>query len=210
MKKYVIGILVGLTLAAALIILLFWGQVHIGGEGCLIVTGTPKYRLNPDTEKYCYYYDMIINWDKVTVIVEDHELPVQLVSEKLGNLEIDILGDLREWTNTVKKSEYFEAVKASNYSIDQLELLYEYFVYCYDDARKYFQTPDYGFGSGQLYSVAAAIALVIELFWKLHKAYRDNGDDGDDMSFGEVLLLCLVNCGVMVYIMIMAKVTFWS
>ncbi len=71
-----------------------------------------------------YVYDAVINTNSISILSGNLYSPMKIMSEKLGDLEIAILADLKNGVKKIQESESFNRVKESRYSKRQINLLY--------------------------------------------------------------------------------------
>lgn len=133
-----------ITLLLCVFPVFFRGHIFISQEGYLLLKRTPEKHTDIGEDTPYYVYDAVINGNSISILSESLYSPMKITSEKLGDLEIAILADLKDGVKKVQKSESFYRVEESKYSKRQINLLYKYFDYYFSENRV-LTIPYYGY-----------------------------------------------------------------
>jgi len=122
----------------------FRGHIFISQEGYLLLKRTPEKHMDIVEDIPYYVYDAVVNGNSISILSGNLYSPMKITSEKLGDLEISILADLKDGVKKIQESESFYRVDESKYSKRQINLLYKYFDYYFSENRV-LTIPYYGY-----------------------------------------------------------------
>lgn len=129
----------------------FRGHIFISQEGYIFLKRTPEKHTDTMEDISYYVYDAVINGNSISILFENLYSPMKITSEKLGDLEIAILADLKSGIKKIQESESFNIVKKSKYSGWQINLLYQFFDYYFSE-NQVLTIPYYGYREQQVLS----------------------------------------------------------
>lgn len=123
----------------------FRGHIFLAPEGYIIMKKTPEKLTDMVTGTSYTLYEAVVNGNCMDILLrEDMYLPLRINSEELGALEVAILADLRDGRKRIQDSEAFGMAEQSKYSERQINLLYKFFDYYYNENR-ILTIPYYGY-----------------------------------------------------------------
>lgn len=172
-KKYRYNLLVTLVFGILIFIYCFGGHIFYSKEGYIILKKTPYTILKAFEESDgIYYYPTIVNGNNIVIELPPYMYtPMNLVSDKLGVIHIDILSDLKAGKEGIDKSYYADIIKDSKYSRNQLNLIYKYFDYYFNENR-ILTIPNYSVEKGK--NITISIAILIILYIVVARKYEYN------------------------------------
>lgn len=134
----------------------FRGHIYLAADGYAVVRSSPR----ACDDEYGYRYNMLLNGDSIQVTIQGLYGPVQLQSERLGSLEVDVLLDIKNGVKRIQDSDDMEAVQVSKYSVRQVNLVYRYFDHHYSK-NKVLVIPDYRERTHVILRLFAALAWAV-------------------------------------------------